>query len=403
MINPLADINNLCFFDTETRALPGFPASDGNVKTAGTYRYAKHSFAIISTWSIAGEPAWDISLNSGFEGDWLCWDEMPGKLREFHKRVERGEAWYCAWNAGFDRNIWNWGTYDFPALEPENVIDAMAQAVASGLPPDLEGSAMTLTGEGKQPDGKKLIQQFCTADGDTPQSHPLDWERFKSYGRRDVDKLVDVFVRTRPLAYPEWEDYWVSERINERGIAIDTQFARRCAKISVLDHVRINAKIKQLTEGHINTVNQHAAIADWAFDIGDAVVRKIMGKVWDEEVEPDENGVSDLVATKIGVDRRRIERIVAYMDTKASLTPEEQAMMKVLVLRQYGGSASPKKFQKMFDQHDGGRLRGSYVFNGANQTGRFSSKGTQIHNLTRSTLGPKLEPVIINLINELDL
>lgn len=398
-MNPLADIKNLCFMDTETRALAGFSASDGNVKTAGTYRYAKRSFVTISTWSIGGEPAWDVALDNGFDGDWLCWTDMPDKLKRFHERVVRGEAWYAAWNMGFDRNAINEGTYGFPVWEPEHTIDIMAQAVVSGLPASLEGSAMTLTGEGKQPDGKKLIQQFCSADGDTPQSHPLDWMQFKSYARRDTDKLVDVYKRTRTLPWAEWEDYWVSERINERGVMVDIPFARRCAKIAVLEHVRINRDIERLTVGRVQSVNQHAAIADWVWDRADGTVRDIMAKVYDEDSEPDVNG--NLAVVKIGIDRRRIERIIAYLDTKP-LTPDQQDMYTVLVLRQYGGSASPKKFQKMVDQHDDERLKGQYQMNGANQTGRFSAKGVQVHNLTRSTLG-KLEPEVINLINTLEV
>src|SRR4030095_15096616 len=37
-------------------------------------------------------------------------------------------------------------------------------------------------------------------------------------------------------------------------------------------------------------------------------------------------------------------------------------------------------------QHVDGVLSGQYVFNGASQTGRASSKGVQIHNLARDTL-----------------
>ena len=66
------------------------------------------------------------------------------------------------------------------------------------------------------------------------------------------------------------------------------------------------------------------------------------------------------------------------------------------------GSSSPAKFDKMLLQHDNGALFGSYVFNGAQQTGRYSSKGVQIHNLTRSTLG-KHEAEAIELINALEI
>lgn len=400
--NPIDDIRNLCFIDFETRAEDDASANDGNVKNAGTYRYTKKSFAIIFTYSIGGVPAQDVSLDRGFDGDWLCWDEMPAELHAFHARVTRGEAWYAAWNTGFDRNVWNNGTFDFPHLDPEYAIDVMAQAVASGLPAALEGASQAVTGEGKQADGKFLISKFCSAGGWTPQSNPLDWDKFKSYGRIDTDRLVDVYKRTRVLPWAEWEDYWVSERINERGTAIDLPYVERCAAIAAADHVRINAEIVRLTNGQIKSVNQHAAIADWVWERADETMREMMVKVWDEDVEPDEDGQIDMVPVKIGIDRRRIERIVTYLESKEALTGTEEIIHTLLVLRMYGGSASPKKFQKMIDQHDGGRLKGQYVFNGANQTGRFSSKGVQVQNLTRSTLG-KLEPAVINFINGLEV
>jgi len=64
------------------------------------------------------------------------------------------------------------------------------------------------------------------------------------------------------------------------------------------------------------------------------------------------------------------------------LTP----VLRLLQIRLYGGSKTPAKFQKMLDSHVDGVLFGQYVFNGAAQTGRASSKGVQIHNLARDVL-----------------
>ena len=61
-------------------------------------------------------------------------------------------------------------------------------------------------------------------------------------------------------------------------------------------------------------------------------------------------------------------------------------MRRVLQIRQYGGSKTPAKFARMLDQQVDGVLYGQYVFNGAAQTGRASSKGVQIHNLARDTI-----------------
>jgi len=56
-------------------------------------------------------------------------------------------------------------------------------------------------------------------------------------------------------------------------------------------------------------------------------------------------------------------------------------------LRLYGAGASPKKFARLEAQQVDGVLRGQYRFAGAGQTGRMTSRGAQIQNLTRDAIG----------------
>ena len=406
-MNPLANIDNICFVDTETRAEPHVSLTEGNVKSAGTYRYAKSSFVIISTWAIANQPVFDISLDRGFDGDWLLWSEMPYDLREFYKRVEQREAWFAAWNAGFDKAVWNNGTPDWPPLEADMIIDVMAQAVASNLPPALEGASRFIGRDGKHPDGKYLINMFCTRDGETPFTKPAEWETFKLYGRMDVDEMREVWKSTRPLEWSEWEDYWVSERINERGIAIDLPMVERAARIADLDRKRINEQLTRWTNGQITAVTQTVRIAEWIYDrIEDAEARFIMSTEFDEDKSAEDDEAGDLKQVKLSINRDNIEKLIVFFDAKrereGELSGSDQLIVDILTARQFGGSSSPAKFQKMIDQNDDGVLKGQYVFNGASQTGRFSSKSVQIHNLTRSSL-EAFEVAAIEFINELEL
>lgn len=405
--NPLADINSICFVDTETRAEPGVSISDGNVKSAGTYRYARRSFVIISTWGIGTAPVFDISLDRGFERDWLMFKELPYELQEFYKRAEQGEAWFAAWNAGFDKAVLNAGTADFPIIRPDMIIDVMAQAVASNLPPALEGASRFIGREGKHPDGKYLINMFCTRDGETPFTNPAEWETFKLYGRMDVDEMREVWKSTRPLEYSEWEDYWVSEQINERGIAIDLPFVERAAAVAAADRRRVNEQLTRWTNGQITAVTQTARIADWIYDrLNDAEARYIMATETNEDASTEDDDTADLKATKVSINRDNIEKLIAFFTAKGEneggLSGGDQLIVDVLTARQFGGSSSPAKFQKMLDQHDEGALKGMYVFNGAAQTGRFSSKGVQTHNLVRSSL-EEFEVPAIEMINDLEV
>lgn len=406
MDNPLADINNICFVDTETRTEREVTGPEGNLKTAGTYRYVRNAFVIISTWAIGDGPLWDNSLDHGFDGDFLCWDDMPKKLHEFHKRVEQREAWYAAFNAGFDRNAINNGTYGFPVIEPDMMIDVMAQAIASNLPPSLEGASRFITGRGKQDDGKYLINLFCGPLGPQPHDRPEEWARFKSYGIRDTDEMREVWKGTRPLPFEEWEDYWVSEMINARGCAVDTEFCRKAARVADAEAARLAKELTRWTNGQITAVTQVQRIGQWLYDrIPYAEAREILVKEWDEDADASLDDRGDQKVGKLGLDKGRVEGLVAFFETRAKeqgLTEEDQLMLDVIQARQFGGSTTPFKFEKIVLQEVDSRLSGQYVFNGAAQTGRYSSKGVQVHNLSRSVL-KGCEEECIEFINDLEV
>lgn len=406
MDNPLADINNICFGDTETRTERHATGPEGNLKQAGTYRYATNAFVIISTWAIGDEPVWDWSLDQTFDGDFLCWDDAPVKLKEFWKKAEQREAWFAFFNAGFDRNLINAGTYGFPPLEPDMVIDVMAQAVASNLPPNLEGSSRFITGQGKQDDGKHLINIYCGPNGLQPTDDPPSWERFKSYARRDTDQMREVWKSTRPLPFEEWEDYWVSETINARGVGIDLEFCRRAAAVADAEAERLAKQLVKWTNGQITTINQTDRMAKWLYDrIDYAEAREILVKEWDEDADASD-GISDQKVVKMGFDKGRVEGLLAFYDTmrkaQGGLNDNDQACYDLVQARAFGGSTTPFKFEKIVLQQTDERLMGQYVFNGASQTGRFSSKGVQTHNLSRSVL-KGIEEECIEFINELEI
>ena len=69
------------------------------------------------------------------------------------------------------------------------------------------------------------------------------------------------------------------------------------------------------------------------------------------------------------------------------LDPDETKAREAATLRLYGAGASPKKFARLEAQQVDGVLRGQYRFAGAGQTGRLTSRGAQIQNLTRDVLG----------------
>ena len=309
---------------------------------------------------------------------------MPADFHRHHARVLRGEAVWAAWNAGFDKAIWNYAT-DYPELPPEGIIDVMAQAVAAGLPPDLSMAAKMAGGEHRKlASGKALIALFCTPKGykgvcGRPETHPKEWLEFAQYLMGDIDAMRDVFKRTRQLPIEEWREYWAMECVNERGVYVDEKMASHAALLAEEDRIRSRRDLASLSNGAVTTVDQVARLTTWLLEHLPPEGREILRK---REEEVDEDGVVTRPA-KFALTRAQVQRLIVLMKAKY---PGLHKVTRALEIRLYGGSKTPAKFTRMQAQAVDGILYGQYVFNGAAQTGRASSKGVQIHNLARDTL-----------------
>ena len=384
------DWNDYCFFDTETRSLPGTPAPYDDVTECGAHRYMQSAKPIMLQYAIGDGPVTVVGKDN-WNGDpmngYLTPRDLPDDFRDFQARALRGGKWFVAHNAAFDRLAMN--ALHPGCIEPRMIIDSMVQCASSNLPLRLEDASRALGRSGKQPEGKRLIAKFCGANGALPEDQQDDWQLFKSYGFIDVAELRGIMQATRPLPVREWEEYWASEAINDRGMPIDVAFVEKAAQLADVSRGYINKEIAQITGGAVTKVTQIARIVNYVQEHSTLPqVEEFMTKSFDEDDETGE------VTTKLGLDRPRIERILNYLnaeDAARGLTDEDWAILQVLDLRLYGGSAAIATFSKLLTQRVGSRVCGQYVANGAAQTGRFSSRGVQTHNMTRSSLGQKEE------------
>jgi DNA polymerase bacteriophage-type len=100
--------------------------------------------------------------------------------------------------------------------------------------------------------------------------------------------------------------------------------------------------------------------------------------------------MNDRAEPEFSLTRERVERLLAMLDVKRAnggLNADETKAHEVATLRLFGAGAAPKKFARLEAQQIDGILRDQYRFNGAAMTGRASSRGAQIQNLTRDVLG----------------
>jgi len=386
---PTFAIDDIGWIDFESR-------SDTDLKVAGAARYATEADAIVLAYAIGSGPVNTVKVTA-FDGP-LRWDDVPSAIKLHFDRVARGEAVWAAWNAGFDRAIWNFATEGFPEMLPEHIIDVMAQATASGLPPDLAKASEAIGKAVKEGSGKDLIKLFCTPAGlkgvrGTPQTHPEEWRAFDAYASGDIEAMRSVFRSTRQLTLAEWREYWAMEVINDRGVCIDVRMVREAADLAEEDRLRSRHALKRLTGGTVETVDQVAKMTAWLMARLPAEGRDILTKTV-EEVDEETGEVTK--PAKLQLTRKRIERLLAFCETRRGY-PQAEPILQVLQIRRYGGSKTPAKFAKMLAQQVDGRLYGQYVFNGAPQTGRASSRGVQIHNLARDVL--EHEPELLDALN----
>jgi DNA polymerase len=354
-----------------------------DLKAAGTFRYVDEisTRAIVLAYAIGSAPArtWHA------DGAILDWNNAPDDLRAAFAHG----AILAAWNASFDSAVWNYATLGFPFLAPERVIDPMIQAGVSNLPTDLESASRYLGGTGKQKDGKALIKFFCI-EGASPREHPEKWERFLAYARRDIEAMRDVYGKTRPLPLGEWEQYWAFERINRRGVTLDMPYVRRATALVIEDAKASGHRLAELTDKAVTRVTLAQKIATWLNDnLADAAMREVLTVGVPAEI--DDADIDDAEADQeLSVARDRIARVLAMLDAKhanGGLSPIETKAREVAAIRLFGAGAAPKKFARLNAQQVDGVLRGQYRFAGAGQTGRLTSRGAQIQNLTRDVLG----------------
>jgi DNA polymerase len=217
-----------------------------------------------------------------------------------------------------------------------------------------------------------------------------DWKTYLDYSRQDTVLMRDIWKVTRPLDASEWQEYWVSEAINDRGMLADLDVCRGALKYRAEDEAYNRDEIKRLTHGAVPAVTMTARINGWMYPRLSHELQEFMVKERNEAGEP----------TKFTLSKDTIGRLLE--EISLSDTPPEDEVVEVLELLQFGRSSSAVKFEKILNQADEGRLKGSYVFNGAGQTGRYSSRGVQVHNLPRKSMNtranPKLELDLLDMI-----
>lgn len=317
------------------------------LEKTGAYRYAADdSFELLLfSYAWGRQSVQTIDLASG--------EEIPENIiRALH---DPGVTKW-AFNAAFERICLS--NYLGAWLDPEGWQCHMVWAATLGLPLSLDGVAKALKlDRQKLTTGKALIRLFCRPDAHTGKRHypgeqPEKWQQFVTYNQRDVEAEQDLHARLSKLPPREelWADYWLDQRINDRGVQVDTGLARAAITLDEQLKTRLTRQAKAITG--LENPNSVQQLLTWLQDQGAPLASLTKA------------AVAEAIPATTGQVRQALE--IRQQLAKSS-TKKYQAMLH---------AASPRDH----------RARGLMQFHGAPRTGRWAGRLIQVQNLPRNTM-----------------
>ncbi len=164
-------------------------------------------------------------------------------------------------------------------LEPESWRCSLIWSAYLGLSQSLKGVGSVLKlDEQKMDKGKDLIKYFCVpclptkTNGGRTRNRPAHdfgkWQTFKSYNKRDVEVEMSIQQKLARFPVPEcvWSEYHQSERVNDRGIGVDSEFLKNAIEIDTAVKSDIRDKLVELTS--LENPNSVLQMKQWLADKG---------------------------------------------------------------------------------------------------------------------------------------
>ena len=324
-----------------------------DIGRSGVYRYSEDpGFRILLFgYTVDDGDVNVIDLASG--------EEIPSEIIEAI-RNENVIKW--AHNASFERiclsRYLRLPPHEY--LPPKSWRCSMVWSAYLGLPLSLKDIGRVLRLENQKIDeGRKLIRLFCSPtvpsakNGYFPRNlpgfFPDEWNKFIEYNRRDVEVEIAITRKLSPFPVPDfiWDEYHLSERINDRGVLVDTAFAREAIKLDDAAKREIISRMQVITG--LENPGSVQQLKTWLND-------------------------NDVDIESLG-----------KKEVKALLDKVPPELKEVLELRLKQSKSSVKKYQAMVNAAcSDDRARGMFMFGGASRTLRFSGRLIQLQNLPQN-------------------
>ncbi|MFL9934263.1 DNA polymerase [Paraburkholderia sp. RL18-103-BIB-C] len=329
-----------------------------DLKKSGAYPYAEHEQTAL--WCAA----FAIDGNADDVRIWTP-DNDYGHNDDLRHAIREGAS-IRAWNAAFERVMWanHMATrFGFRPLPIERFYCTAADAAACALPRALDNAGRVLrTLTQKDGEGKKLMLKMAkprnaAAMKKDPAVRPIWWDdagmrrALESYCAQDVRAEIAVAQRIRQITPAERKIYVLDQRINDRGVKLDTGLASALADMADEATRRANESVREISEGRVAGVTKLRDMLAFVTSLGVETAK---------------------------LDKQAVSAILDDLDTPT-------AARQILELRREAAKTSVRKVGAMFAcASRDSRMRGAMLYHGAG-TGRFSHKLYQPGNLPSRT------------------
>jgi len=331
------------FIDIET-------FSSVDIKTSGMYKYIESDdFEILLIgYSLDGINVNVIDLLSG--------EEIP---EEFENAMLDENVVKVAHNASFERVSLNKIGY---TTETKEWLCTAALSAYNGLPLSLDQVSKTLDlVDKKQASGKLLIKYFsCPVkpragngwqERNYPEHAPDKWELYKEYNKYDVLAEIEIFNKLKHSLLPKFEKdvYVLDQCINDRGILIDVELAKKCIDLNEQNTAELTSRAIEITE--LPNPNSVSQLKGWIQDKTGIAVQSLA--------------------------KDQLDTIREQFD--------DPDIDEVLDIRAQLSRSSVKKYYAMLScLCKDNRVRGTFQYYGASRTGRWAGRLLQLQNLPKN-------------------
>jgi DNA polymerase len=239
------------FWDLETRS--AVPLED-----AGAWRYAADATTDVLCVGYA--------IDDGEAQIWLPGQSVP---EEFFAAASDPAWQVVAHNFMFERAIAIHilqPRFGWPVIPLAQQRCSMTLALVHALPAKLENAARALNLDyQKDLDGYRTMMQLSRPrrprkgedrNGIYWVEDPKKQARLQQYCKRDVESERALYRRLPPLLPSEQRLWELDAVINQRGFYTDVALTKAAREVARAEQVNINAEIRTLTDGEINSVNQ---------------------------------------------------------------------------------------------------------------------------------------------------